>query len=272
MSHYPSHPMLVDTQWVAEHANDANVRLVETDLSPADYQSGHLPGAVFWNMPADLLKPDFSINFEVAAMETLLSRSGISQETTVVCYGSLPSIGATLFWLLKVFGHKDVRVLEGGRQKWIAEGRALESDSPEIAPTAYHAQAPDAALRVFHEEVQEAIHDNTYVLLDVRSPEEFSGEWYYAAPPQGDERAGHIPGAVHIGFEQALNADGTFKSPQELTTLYSAQGVTPDKAVITYCTVGARSSQIWFVLKHLLGYPNVRNYDGSWREWSRLSD
>lgn len=264
--------LVVDTRWAADHLHDPAVRFVEADMTPEEYDSGHIPGAVFWNMPLDLMRPDFSVNLDPDAMGALLSRSGIGQETTVVCYGRFAAAGAWLFWLLRVFGHADVRVLDGGRQKWIAEGRAQETTRPNVTPTAYQVQPPDASLRAFLPEVQAAVHSSAHVLVDVRSPQEFCGEWYYSEPPKENERAGHIPGAVHIGFEATLQPDGAFRPLEELQALFASHGVTPDKEIFTYCTVGARSSHTWFVLKHLLGYPSVRNYDGSWHEWSRQID
>ena len=271
MFFHPDHAdILVDAQWVSDHLDNPDVRIIDADMTEYAYRFGHIPGAVFWNMGTDLLNADFSLNLETAHMEALLSRSGVSQETTIICCGGLPAAETLLFWLMRVFGHKDVRVLDGSRRKWIAEGRPLETEPPAIIPTHYTAQPPDAKLRAFSTEVQAALSNPSSVLVDVRTPQEFSGEWYYAEPPRGEERAGHIPGAVNIGLEEALNADGTFKSDSEIRELFGSNGITPDKEVITYCTIGARATQTWFVLKHLLGYPRVRNYDGSWGEWSRL--
>lgn len=267
-----AHPeVLVDTQWLFDHLSDPNVRLVETDMNSQTYNDGHIPGAVFWDS-TDLLLPDQRINFNIAALEGLLARSGITNDTTVITYGSYPAVGAWLFWLLKVFGHRDVYVLNGGRQKWMAEGRPLTTQQPIITPTHYHAQVPDASLRALREYVQESIGQAERVLVDVRTPQEYNGEWFMTKAPEGTERAGHIPGAVHVPYELALNDDGTFKSSDALQALYDSRGITADKEAIAYCAVGARSGHTLFVLKYLLGYPNVRNYDGSWNEWSRLPD
>ena len=271
LSQYAHPEVLVDTQWVVDHLNDPNVRLVQTDMSPQVYNAGHIPGTVFWNA-TDLLLPDQRTNFDPVAMVGLLARSGITNDTTVITYGDYPAVGGWLFWLLKVFGHRDVRVLNGGRQKWIAEGRPLTTEQPIITPTDYHAQAADASLQASREYVQESMTQADRVLVDVRTAQEYSGEWFFTQPPEGTERGGHIPGAVHMGYELAFNDDGTFKPIEGLQSLYSSKGITPDKEAIAYCALGARSGHTWFVLKYLLGYPNVRNYDGSWNEWSRFPD
>ncbi len=271
LSQYAHSEVLVDTQWTVDHLRDTNVRLVQTDISPQAYNAGHIPGTVFWNA-TDLLLPDQRTNFDKVAMEGLFARSGITNDTTVIAYGDYPAVGAWLFWLLKVFGHRDVRVLNGGRQKWIAEGHLLTTELPIITPTVYHAQAPDTSLRASREYVQESIGQTERRLVDVRTAQEYSGEWFFTQPPEGTEHGGHIPGAVHIDYELALNEDGTFKPINTLQSLYSSKGITADKEAIPYCAVGARSGHTWFVLKYLLGYPNVRNYDGSWNQWSRIPD
>lgn len=266
------HPeAFVDTQWVADHLNHPNVRLIEGDISSHAYDAGHIPGAVFWGF-TDLMLPNQQLNFDPVAIEGLLSRSGITNDTTVVAYGHYPAVGGFIFWLLKVFGHHDVRVLNGGCPKWIAETRSLSTEPAIISPTQYRAQTPNSALRARYEDVLGSLDATDRVLVDVRSPQEYRGEWFMMAPPQDDEHAGHIPGAVHLNYERALNHDSTFKSVRELQALYDSKGITPDKDIITYCAVGARSGHTWFILKYLLGYPQVRNYDGSWNEWSRLPD
>ena len=203
-------------------------------------------------------------------MEKLLSRSGITEEMTIVAYGSYPGTGAWIFWLLKLFGHQDIRVLNGGHQRWMAEGRPVTAELSNFTPTEYHAKPLNNNSRVFHQEIQESIDNLDRVILDVRTIEEYRGEQFLMKPPVGTERAGHIPGSVHLEHILTLNEDGTFKSFDELKTLYSNKGVTPDKEVFPYCAIGGRSGYTWFVLKYLLGYPKVRNYDGSWNEWSRL--
>lgn len=270
LSQYAHPEVLVDTQWIIDHLSDSKVRLIEVDVTPKAYNQGHIPGAVFWHAFTDLLLPDQRMNFDPVAMEKRLARSGITNDTTVIAYGDHPATGGWIFWLLNVFGHYDVRVLNGGRQKWIAEGRPLTTEQPIITPTDYHAQAPDASLRADYEYVRESLGQADRVLVDVRTAQEYTGEWFFNKPPEGTERAGHIPGAVHVDCELVLNDDGTFKPFDALQSLYSSKGITPNKEVLPYCAIGARSGYTWFVLKYLLGYPKVRNYDGSWNEWSKL--
>ncbi|MEH1845638.1 MAG: sulfurtransferase [Nostoc sp.] len=279
MSQYAHPSVLVDTQWLANHLNKPNVRIIEVDISPEPYKNAHIPGAVFWNIFTDLLLPDLKMNLDAIAFERLMARSGITNNTTVIAYGSYPGIGAWIFWLLKVFGHENVRVLNGGYQKWKSEGRPLATELSTFPNTDYHAKTPDDRLRVLHNEVQTSIglgdvYDGLRlrVLLDVRTLEEYSGEWFFNQPPKEGELTGHIPGAVHLEHILTLNEDGTFKSFNELKNLYNSKGITVDKEVFPYCAIGGRSGYTWFVLKYLLGYPNVRNYDGSWNEWSRLPD
>jgi thiosulfate/3-mercaptopyruvate sulfurtransferase len=272
MPQYAHPEVLVDTQWLMDHLNDPMVRVVEVGMSPELYQDAHIPGAIFWSIFPDLSMPDLSMNLDPSAIEKLLSRSGVSQETTVVAYGSYPGTGAWIFWLLKLFGHQNLYVLNGGHQKWVAEGRPVTSNFSDFPPTLYQAASPNPDLRVLQAEVQTSLGKTNYVLLDVRTAQEYCGEVFIMKPPEESERGGHIPGAVHLEYIHSLNEDGTFKSAEELHTLYSSRGVTADKELFPYCAVGARSAAIWFVLKYLLGYPKVRNYDGSWNEWSRLPD
>lgn len=269
MTDYAHPEVLIDTQWLADHLNDSNLRIVEVDMNPQPYQEAHIPGAVFWNIWSDLLLPDFRMNFETIAIEKLLSHSGITNQNTVVAYGSNPGTGAWIFWLLKLFGHQDIRVLNGGYQKWLLEGRPLTAELLNFAPTPYCAKPLDASLRVLYGEVQASIDEPDQVVIDVRTIEEYRGEYFLIKPAEGEERAGHIPGSVHIEHLLTLNEDGTFKSFEELQRLYASKGITPDQEVFPYCAIGARSAYTWFVLKYLLGYPRVRNYDGSWNEWSR---
>ncbi|AFY43384.1 sulfurtransferase [Nostoc sp. PCC 7107] len=271
-SDYADPSVLVDTQWLADHLHDSNVRIIEVDVSPEPYKNAHIPGAVFWHIFTDLLLPDFKTNLDAIAFAKLMARSGITNNTTVVAYGNYPGIGGWIFWLLKVFGHDNVRVLNGGYQKWKSENRPLATELSTFPPTDYHTQAPDDSLRVLHPEVQAAINQQERILLDVRTIQEYSGEWFFNQPPKNNQRTGHIPGAVHLEHILTLNEDGTFKSFTELKNLYTSQGITPDKEIFPYCAIGGRSGYTWFVLKYLLGYPNVRNYDGSWNEWSRLTD
>ncbi|MEL7246378.1 MAG: sulfurtransferase [Cyanobacteria bacterium J06573_2] len=269
MSNYNRSEVLIDTQWLTEHLNDENVRIVEIATNPQAIPSQVIPGAVVWNPFIDLMLPNFTVNFDKANIETLLSRSGIANDSTVIVYGEVAAIGGWIFWLLKIFGHQDIRILDGGRNKWVAEKLPLASLETVTNPTQYHAQEPDFNLRVLFEDVRSSINQPDSAIVDVRTPQEYSGEWFYDKPPENDERGGHIPGAVHINYDSALNEDGTLKPVEELRKVYESKGITTDKKIISYCAVGARSAHTWFVLKYLLGYPNVFNYDGSWNEWSR---
>ncbi|MEA5622565.1 sulfurtransferase [Nostoc sp. UHCC 0251] len=272
MSQYADPSVLVDTQWLASHLNDPNIHIIEVDISPEPYKNAHIPGAIFWNFFRDLLLPDFKMNWDTGAFEKLMARSGITNDTTLIPYGSYPGTGAWIFWLLQVFGHKNVKVLNGGYQKWKSESRRLATELSTFSATDYRAKATDAGLRVLHDEVKASIGRSNCVLLDVRTLQEYSGEWFFDQPPKADQLTGHIPGAVHLDHILTLNEDGTFKSFDELKNLYTSKGITADKEVFPYCAIGGRSGYTWFVLKYLLDYPNVRNYDGSWNEWSRLPD
>ncbi len=274
MSQY-SHPeVLVDTQWVADHLKDPKVRLVEVDVDTSAYDSGHAPGAVGWNWKQDTQQ---TVNRDVpdrAAWEALLSRSGIARDTTLVFYGDNNNWFATFaFWLSKIYGHPDARMMNGGRKKWLAEGRPQTTEKPEARPTQYKAQQPDWNLRATRDLVREYLNHGNRALVDVRSPKEFSGELLAPEnlPQEGAQRGGHIPGAKNIPWGMAVrDEDGTFKPVEELRALYAGKAITPDKEIIAYCRIGERSSHTWFVLKYLLGYEHVRNYDGSWTEWGSL--
>jgi thiosulfate/3-mercaptopyruvate sulfurtransferase len=264
--------VLVTTEWVAGHRTDPNVRVVEVDVDTAAYQQGHVPGASGWNWTTELCDTLVRDIVPKAKLEQLLGQSGITPETTIVLYGDNNNwFAAWAFWQLKVYGHKDVRIMDGGRKKWLAEGRDLDTSSPQQAKTTYKAQNADLSIRAFLPEVQSTLGKPGTVLVDVRSPQEFTGE-ILAPPglPETCQRGGHIPGAKSIPWAKACNDDGTFKTQEELTALYGAQGVTPDKDVIAYCRIGERSSHTWFVLKYLLAFPRVKNYDGSWTEWGNL--
>ena len=267
------HPeVLVDPGWLADRLDDPRVRIIDVHLEPGPYQEGHIPGAVFWPALTTLLGPGYRTNFDVAAVADLLGRSGITNDSTVVVYSEHHALGPWVFWFLKTMGHEDVRVLDGGRSRWLAEGRPLTSTVPEVATVDYVARAADPSRQAVLDRVLTAVDNDQCVLLDVRTAEEWRGETFVVAPPQAGERGGHIPGAVHLYYESALNEDGTFKSAEELTELYRAHGVTADKETITYCAVGMRSAHTWFVLSQLLGWRNVTSYDGSWNEWGRLPD
>jgi len=264
--------VLVTTDWVAEHCTDAGVRLVEVDVDTAAYDQGHVPGAIGWNWTTDLCDTVVRDIVPKAKLEKLLGESGITPETTIVLYGDNNNwFAAWAFWQLKVYGHRDVRIMDGGRKKWLSEGRDVDASRPQVQATTYTAKDPDLTIRAFLPEVQQALSRPDIALVDVRSPQEFTGE-ILAPPglPETCQRGGHIPGAKSIPWGKACNDDGTFRSRDELGALYGGQGVTPDKQVIAYCRIGERSSHTWFVLKYLLGYQNVKNYDGSWTEWGNL--
>lgn len=270
MKQYAHPEVLVDPQWLVDRLDDPSLRVIEVNMNPDLYQEKHIPGAVFWNILSDLFQPNLRINFEPTAIENLLSRSGITQDTTVVAYGSYPGTGSWIFWLLKMIGHSDVRVLNGGHQKWMEESRPVTAELSTFTPTQYLPQSLDTSLQVLSAEVQAAISNPNQIILDVRTLEEYRGDVYLMKPPEETERAGHIPSAIHLEHTLTLNDDGTFKPFNELQALFNGKGITPDKEVFPYCAVGGRSAYIWFVLKYLLGYPHVRNYDGSWNEWSHL--
>ncbi|GIV94441.1 sulfurtransferase [Chloroflexus aurantiacus] len=271
MSGYAHPEALVETQWVADHLNDPNVRIVESDEDLLLYDTGHIPGAVKIDWVQDLNDPVVRDYLDSERFAALMRAKGISNDTTVVLYGDKHNWWATYaFWVFKLFGHRDVRIMNGGRAKWIAEGRPLTREVPSYPPGNYVAPPRnDAEIRAFRDQVLEFVRQRKGVLVDVRSPQEYTGERTHMPdyPQEGTLRGGHIPTAVNIPWARAVNEDSTFKSVEELRELYAAQGVTPDKEVIAYCRIGERSSHTWFVLTYLLGFPNVRNYDGSWTEW-----
>jgi len=268
-----AHPeVLVSTDWVAQHRQDPNVRLVEVDVDTAAYDEGHIPGAIAWawnTQLCDTIRRDI-LNKE--QFEELMRNSGISNDTTVVLYGDNNNwFAAWAFWQAKIYGHRDVRLMNGGRKKWLAEGRELSFEVPSVPRTDYRASEPDLSLRAFVDEVREAMAKGAAALVDVRSPAEFTGE-ILAPPglPETCQRGGHIPGARNIPWGKACNEDGTFKSADELKQIYAGEGIDGSKPVIAYCRIGERSSHTWFVLRYLLGLENVKNYDGSWTEWGNL--
>jgi thiosulfate/3-mercaptopyruvate sulfurtransferase len=272
MSHYAHPEVLVETDWLAGKLSDHSIRTVEVDVDTAAYDLGHIPGAVGWSWNTQLCDTVRRDILPKQDLEALLSKSGISPETTVVLYGDNNNwFAAWAFWQLKIYGHKDVRILNGGRKKWLAEGRELTQDTPSYPAAQYRAQEPDLSLRAFLPQVQQAVQNRAASLIDVRSLQEFSGE-ILAPPglPETCQRGGHIPGARSVPWGKACNDDGSFKSYDELKALYGAEGVDGSKPTIAYCRIGERSSHTWFVLKYLLGLPNVVNYDGSWTEWGNL--
>ena len=268
-------PVLVTTEWLAEHAGDANVVVAEVDEDPTLYEEGHVPGAVKLHWRDDLQDATRRDLVDKERFERLLGERGVGNDTTVVLYGDKNNwFAAYAYWYLKIYGHADVRIVDGGRQKWIDEGRELTTDAPDVQATTYVARDRDESIRIRRDDVLAGLGREDRALVDVRSPQEFAGE--LLAPPgyehEGASRAGHIPTAQSVPWAQAVREDGTFKPADELRELYGGKGVTPDKDVVAYCRIGERSAHTWFVLRELLGYENVRNYDGSWTEWGNLVD
>jgi thiosulfate/3-mercaptopyruvate sulfurtransferase len=270
---YARPEVLVDTDWVAQHLNDANVRIVEADEDVLLYEQGHIPGSVKLDWLVDVQDPVARDFVDKAGFEQLMARWGIANDTTVIFYGDKNNWYACYsFWLFKYYGHEDARVMNGGRQKWIDEGRELTRDVPQHSAASYTAKEPNASIRAFRQDVEAVLGKSGNALVDVRSPQEYRGEVIHMMgyPQEGAQRAGHIPGAQSIPWGTAVAENGTFKSPEELRQIYGGKGITEDKDVVAYCRIGERSSHTWFVLTQLLGYPNVRNYDGSWTEWGSL--
>jgi len=288
MSSYAHPEALVSTQWVADHLEDPNVRLVEgvwrnsTLYSTLAYEKGHIPGAIAWDFAEDIQDPDRDDLLDKEGFEALLSRSGITFETIIVVYsGGSNLIAAYAFWQLKIYGHKDIRLLDGDRQKWLDEERPTSNEIPVIEPAIYTSQEPKWSLRADKDEVLKSIGKEGHLSVDTRPVEMYSG-----LDDAGTAHAGHIPGAVNLAAEKDTNADGslkgwllpttkpdgTFKPAAELRTLVEGLGITSDQEIITYCVGGGLSSNAWFVLTQLLGYPNVREYDRSWREWGNLEE
>jgi thiosulfate/3-mercaptopyruvate sulfurtransferase len=272
MADYAHPEVLVSTDWVAQHAADPSVRVVEVDVDTAAYDEGHSQNAVggAWNTQlCDTVQRDI---IPKGQFEKLMSDAGIGNDTTVVLYGDNNNwFAAWALWQLQIYGHKDVRLMNGGRKKWVAEGRDLTKDAPKVSAASYEASGPDYSIRSFLPDVQKAVSSKSVEMVDVRSPDEFTGK-ILSPPglPETCQRGGHIPGASNIPWAKACNDDGTFKSADELKSLYQAAGITGAKPVIAYCRIGERSSHSWFVLKYLLGLNNVTNYDGSWTEWGNL--
>jgi thiosulfate/3-mercaptopyruvate sulfurtransferase len=268
-------PVLVTTEWLEEHLGDENVLAAEVDENPALYEEGHIAGAVKLHWREDLQDPVERDLIEKEQFEQLMARLGISSTTAVIVYGDRNNwFAAYAYWYLKTYGHQDVRILDGGRQKWIDEGRELTTEAPARSPATYQASSRDETIRAYRDAVRQGLGDEEKALVDVRSPQEYSGE--LIAPPgyeqEGAQRAGHIPTAKSIPWAQAVRDDGTFKPADELRELYEAKGITPGKSITAYCRIGERSAHTWFVLRELLGYQDVRNYDGSWTEWGNLVD
>ena len=266
--------MLVDTEWVLANNGNKNVRIAEVDYDPtANYNQGHIPNAVLFDWKKDINDPLSRDILSVQQLEALFDKTGIQDSTILVLYGDFNNwFAAFAFWVFKYYGVKDVRVMNGGRKKWIEEDKPLTKDVPAFQPTQYKVSKIEKNLRVFLNDVASSLDKKNVGLVDVRGPKEFSGE--VLAPPEYPtehaQRGGHIPGAKNIPWAQAVREDGTFKSYEELANLYEPKGISRDMQVITYCRIGERSSHTWFVLKYLLGYPDVRNYDGSWTEWGNI--
>jgi thiosulfate/3-mercaptopyruvate sulfurtransferase len=267
--------VLVSHEWVSEHLDDPKVVVAEVDENTDLYDEGHIPGAVRLHWKDDLQDQLERDLIEKAEFEQLMGRLGIANDTTVVVYGDKNNwFAAYAYWYLKIYGHEDVRILDGGRQKWIDEGKELTTDAPSPQPVSYTAQERDLAIRAHRDYVLETIQTGGKNLVDVRSPQEYAGE--LLAPPgyesEGASRGGHIPTAQSIPWAQAVQDDGTFKSADALRDLYGGKGIVPEQETIAYCRIGERSAHTWFVLRELLGHENVRNYDGSWTEWGNLVD
>ncbi len=270
---YASIAALTDTDWVAEHLNDSDVRLIEVDVDTSAYASGHIAGAVGWNWQQDLQQQPARDIPNTEEWEQLLSRSGVTPDSTVILYGDSNNwFAAFAYWMFKLYGHKDVRLMNGGRVLWIAEGRELTEDVAKVTPTTYRVENPQPRLRAHRGDVLNAVEDAVTSLVDVRSPAEFSGELLAPEnmPQEGAQRGGHVPGAANVPWGTAVAEDGKFKSFDELQAIYGGVGVSADQPTITYCRIGERSAHTWFVLSELLGHPNVRNYDGSWTEWGSV--
>jgi thiosulfate/3-mercaptopyruvate sulfurtransferase len=278
---YVNPDVLVSTDWVMEHSNDPGIRIVESDEDVLLYEIGHVPGSVKIDWHEDLQDQMVRDFVDADGFNKLMSRFGITRDTTVIFYGDRNNWWAAYaYWFFRYMGHDNVKIMDGGRAKWEAEGKPMNRDKPQIEPTEYSGAAPREKLRAFRDEVLEHIgYDRKRnktgegkPLVDVRSPSEFSGETLHMPdyPQEGALRGGHIPGAASIPWAMAANEDGTFKHADELKELYESRGIMPDGDVVVYCRIGERSAHTWFVLHELLGYPTVRNYDGSWTEWGNV--
>ncbi len=270
LSSPPTDPSVcVDPDWIAAHLGDPSVRLVEVDVSPAAYETGHVPGAVLWNAYADLRDSDY-LPVGREELERLLSLAGIEADTTVVFYGYGAALG---FWLMRAHLHADVRLLEGDREQWAASGREWSKEVPAPAPSTYRLATGDAGIEATRETVEAAIEDPATILLDVRSVDEFEGERFWPSGASADAgRAGHLPGAINLPIERLRAADGALRSPGELRSACAEAGLSPEMKVIVYCTIANRASQAWFGLTELLDYPDVSVYYGSWVEWGKRGD
>lgn len=273
MATYANPQSLVETDWLAEHLDDDGYRLVEVDVDTNSYAEAHIPGAVGWNWTTQLQQP---VNRDIPTQQewdALLSAAGISNDTKVILYGDNHNwFAAFAYWLFKVYGHEQVQLLNGGRTKWLAEGRATTTDVPAYTATSYVSAGGNPSLRALRDDVAGTLGTGSVTLIDVRSPAEFAGELLAPAnlPQEGAQRGGHIPGAGNVPWATAVQEDSTFKSADELQKIYGEKGVDASKPAIAYCRIGERSAHTWFVLSELIGVEDVRNYDGSWTEWGSL--
>jgi thiosulfate/3-mercaptopyruvate sulfurtransferase len=269
---YAKPEVLVSTDWVAEHLGDGSVRVVEVDEDTTAYERGHIPGAVSLHWREEIQEPVRRDFVDRAGFERLLGSKGIGDGDTVVLYGGNNNwFAAYGYWFFRYYGHRDVRLMNGGRKKWELEGKQMNAEVPKVTPTTYRAKDSDTSVRALRDEVLAGVEKTP--MVDVRSPEEFSGKLAAPAhlPQEQAQRNGHIPGAKNVPWSRAANEDGTFKSADELRAIYSGEvGLSADRPVITYCRIGERSSHTWFVLHELLGLPSVKNYDGSWTEYGSL--
>ncbi len=270
---YARPDVLVETAWVAERLGAADLRIVEVSVDRTVYEHGHVPGAVHLDWKVDLADPLRRDLPSRSQFETLLSEAGIGNDHTVVFYGDNNNwFAAWAYWVFQYYGHATARIMNGGRKKWIDEGRPLVREVPAYPRTQYRAEEPNLEIRALRDDVLQQVGIPRYGFVDVRSPKEYTGELLAPEqlPQEGAQRGGHIPGAKNIPWGMAVREDGTFKAPEELRALYQSQGITPDREIIAYCRIGERSAHTWFVLRELLGYPRVRNYDGSWTEYGSL--
>ena len=268
-----AHPeALVETDWLAEHASDKNVRVFEVDVDTTAYEKGHVAGAIGLNWKSQLQQQPVRDLISKRELEALLSKSGVTRDTTIAIYGDNNNwFAAWFFWVLKYYGHKDARLVNGGRVKWVAEGRPVTTDVPTYPASTYSASTPDESVRALRDQVLQVARNGGTSLVDVRSPKEFSGELLAPEnlPQEGAQRGGHIKGAINVPWATAVAEDGRFKPADDLRQIYSSKGIGKTET-IAYCRIGERSSHTWFVLTYLLGHDNVRNYDGSWTEYGSL--
>ena len=268
-----SQDVLVETEWLAQHATDADVRVFEVDVDTTAYEQGHVDRAIGLNWKTDLQQHPVRDLIDKKQLEALLSRYGVAPKTTIIAYGDNNNwFAAWFFWLLKYYGHEDVRLVNGGRAKWAAEKRPLTNDLPTFSKSDYRAAGPDASIRALRDYVLDKVVGNGTKIVDVRSPKEYAGELLAPEnlPQEGAQRGGHIPGAQNIPWATAVAEDGRFKTTEELRQIYGGKGIDGKGETIAYCRIGERSAHTWFVLKYLLGHDRVRNYDGSWTEWGSL--